>query len=57
MLDDTGGLTTLPLDGAKTRLLDQLTEGLGRDALLWLAGYLAGLAHPGEEPATTPPRT
>ena len=57
MLDETGGPTTLPLDGAKTRLLDQLTEGLGRDALLWLAGYLAGLAHPGEEPATTPPRT
>jgi sulfite reductase (NADPH) flavoprotein alpha-component len=46
-----------PLDGAKTRLLDQLTEGLGRDALLWLTGYLAGLARRGEEPATTTLRT
>jgi sulfite reductase (NADPH) flavoprotein alpha-component len=52
MLADTAIEAPLPLDGAKTRLLDQLTEGLGRDALLWLTGYLAGLAHQGEEPAT-----
>ncbi len=56
MLDDTEIQTSFPLDGAKTRLLDQLTEGLGRDALLWLAGYLAGLARQGERPVTTPPR-
>jgi sulfite reductase (NADPH) flavoprotein alpha-component len=53
MLADTAIEAPPPLDGAKTRLLDQLTEGLGRDALLWLTGYLAGLAHQGEEPATT----
>jgi sulfite reductase (NADPH) flavoprotein alpha-component len=51
-LADTAIEAPLPLDGAKTRLLDQPTEGLGRDALLWLTGYLAGLAHQGEEPAT-----
>jgi sulfite reductase (NADPH) flavoprotein alpha-component len=56
MLAEIGIQTPLPLDGAKTRLLDQLTEGLGRDALLWLSGYLAGQARRGEEPATTTPR-
>jgi sulfite reductase (NADPH) flavoprotein alpha-component len=53
VLAETGIQTPPPLDGAKTRLLDQLTEGLGRNALLWLTGYLARLAHQGEEPATT----
>jgi sulfite reductase (NADPH) flavoprotein alpha-component len=56
MLAETGIQTPLPLDGPKTRLLEQLTEGLGRDALLWLSGYLGGLARRGEEPATTAPR-
>jgi sulfite reductase (NADPH) flavoprotein alpha-component len=56
MLTETGLQTPLPLDGAKTRLLDQLTEGLGHDALLWLSGYLAGQARRGEESATTTPR-
>ena len=56
MLAETGIQTPLPFDGPKTRLLDQLTEGLGRDALLWLSGYLEGLARRDEEPATTPPR-
>jgi sulfite reductase (NADPH) flavoprotein alpha-component len=56
MLADTAIEAPLPLDGAKTCLLEQLTEGLGRDALFWLSGYLASQARRSEEPTTTTPR-
>lgn len=42
MLDDVAPL--LPLEPSKQALLRELLDGLNRDHLLWLSGYLAGAA-------------
>lgn len=52
----------LPLEGEKAELLHRLVDGLDRDVLLWLSGYLRGVAtrvtrHPAIEPNGETPLT
>lgn len=41
-----------PLDAEQTSLLDALTSGLDREALIWVSGYAAGMAARAETPAS-----